>query len=99
MGYGYKHDDKIDNKRWEIASTLLNKEDNAEGTFHAIVLFHSPTHFVIEYLRVKIVEPLTKNYTIIDGRRNMIKWIDELKEEDINRRIYPKYRKDDNIKY
>jgi hypothetical protein len=99
LGAGYKNDEKLIDKRYEICSTMVNKEEDFEGSFSSIVLFHTPTHFVIEYLRFDLRLPYEKKFTIIDGRKNMKEWVGELKDEQINKRVYAKYRKDDNIKY
>jgi hypothetical protein len=99
LGSGYVHDDKLTNKRWEISSEIINEENTSHGIFHSIVLFHTPTHFVIEYLRVDIDSPISKRITIIDGRKDMKEWIDEIPEDKINKRVYSKYRPDDKYKY
>ena len=43
--------------------------------------------------------PYKKKYTIIDGRRDMKEWVDELEEEKIDKRSYPQYRNEDKIQY
>ncbi len=98
-GSGYRHEEKLRIKRYSISSTILNAEDAYAGNFSAVVLFHSPTHFLIEYLIFKVMEPVDRKFTIIDGRRNMKDWVEELDDEKINKRVYSKYRKDDEVKY
>jgi hypothetical protein len=98
-GSGFKHDDKLSDKRWEISSEIIGEDNKSNGVFYSIVLFHTPTHFVIEYLRVDINTPYPKRITIIDGRKDMKDWVDQMTDDKINKRAYPKYRPDDNIKY
>lgn len=66
----------------------------------AVVTFYTPTHFKIEYLKVKElgVSP-SQSYTIIDGRRNMKYFIDDEDEGSINKLIYPQFREDDKVQY
>ncbi len=99
LGTGYQHDEKLDNKRWEIAIRVNNITNETTGKIQTIVLFHSPTNFVIEYLRFDLEEPYLKKYTIIDGRAQMKDWVNELDQKKIDKRAYPKYREEDNIKY
>ena len=100
MGASYQHEERLSNKRWEISSEIIGGEmASGHGTLQCIVLFHTPTNFVIEYLRVDIDEPIQRRETIIDGRRNMKEWVDQMSDKDINKRAYPKFRPDDNIKY
>jgi hypothetical protein len=99
LGAGFKHEDRLHDKRWEIGTVLINEANNAKADITAWVLFHTPTHFVIEYLRVDMISPIRRKVTIIDGRRNMKEWVDQMEEETINKRVYNKYRPDDQIKY
>lgn len=99
LGAGFKHDEKLSEKRWEIGTGLINETQNSKANVVVWVLFHSPTHFVIEYLRVDLISPNLKKITIIDGRRDMKEWIGELEDDKINKRMYHKFRPDDKIKY
>lgn len=82
-----------------MSSEILNEKDDCLAKFECYVLFHNPTHFVIEYLRVDVFKPMFKKITIIDGRKEMKNWIEEIEEDKIDKRVYPKYRPDDNVKY
>jgi hypothetical protein len=99
VGSGFKHEDKLTDKRWEIISEIYNEELDASAKFFSIVLFHTPSNFEIEYLRVDMCTPYKKKYTIIDGRRDMKEWVDELEEEKINKRSYPQYGNEDKVQY
>jgi hypothetical protein len=98
-GSGYRHEENLVNKRWNVSSEVVNESDDCNSKFECIVLFHNPTHFVIEYLRLDIYKPIYKKITIIDGRKDMKKWVEEMEEDKIDKRVYPKYRPDDNVKY
>ncbi len=98
MGMAYQHEEKLSNKRFQISCELIGSNDS-HGTFISIVLFHTPTNFVIEYLRVDMDNPINKRITIIDGRRNSKDWVDQMNESEINKRLYPRFRQDDKIKY
>jgi len=99
LGTAYSHEEKLDNKRWEIAVRVNCLTNENTGKIHTIVLFHSPSNFVIEYLRFDLEQPNLKKYTIIDGRANMKDWVNELDEKKIDKRAYPRFREEDNIKY
>jgi hypothetical protein len=99
LGSGYRSEDKLTQKRFIIASSIINQEDNYDACLSAIVLFHTPTNFVIEYLRVDMITPYKTKYTIIDGRRDMKEWIYEYEESKINKRVYPQYRKEETFKH
>jgi len=71
LGTAYSHEEKLDNKRWEIAVRVNCLTNENTGKIYTIVLFHSPSNFVIEYLRFDLEQPNLKKYTIIDGRANM----------------------------
>jgi hypothetical protein len=99
LGSGFKHDEKLRDKRWEIFCELFNEDTQSYAKFHSIVLFHSPSNYEIEYLRVDQTSPFHKKYTIIDGRREAKEWIDELDEKKIDKRVHPRYREDEKVKY
>jgi hypothetical protein len=96
---GYDHEERLDKKRWEIVTRVSNISNEYTGRIYAIVLFHSPSNFTIEYMRFDLEEPIAKKITIIDGRRDMKTWVDELDIQKIDKRVHPKYRNEDNIKY
>jgi hypothetical protein len=98
MGMSFQHEEKLSNKRFRISCELIGEEDG-HGSFISIVLFHTPSNFVIEYLRVDIDSPVQKRVTIIDGRRSSKEWVEQMSENDINKRLYPRFRQDDKIKY
>lgn len=99
IGGGNKLDDFVYDKRWKIIFSIINNEENFEAFVEGRVLFHSPTHFVIEYLRVDFRVPSSRRITIIDGRRDSIDAIDDIPEDQIDKRIYPKYRPNDKVSY
>lgn len=99
LGSAYTHEERLDSKRWEIAVRVNNITNENTGRIHTIVLFHSPTNFVIEYLRFDLEQPHMKKYTIIDGRANMKEWVDQLDGKKIDKRAYPRHREEDDIKY
>jgi hypothetical protein len=99
IGTGFRHDETLKDKRWEITCELINDEMNTHARFYSIVLFHSPSNFEIEYLRVDTHLPFPKRYTIIDGRRDAKAWIEEMEEQKVDKRMHPKYREDEKVKY
>ncbi len=99
LGKGFRHEERLSDKRWEILSEICNDENGAYAKFFSIVLFHSPSNFEIEYLRVDLWTPYKKKYTIIDGRREMKEWVEEIDEDKINKRSYPHYRPNDKVEY
>lgn len=99
LGSAYEHEERLDNKRWEIVVRVDNLASENTGKISCIVLFNSPTNFVIEYLRFDLEEPYMKKYTIIDGRANMKEWVTQLDEKKIDKRAYPRHREEDDIKY
>ncbi len=99
LGSGYEHEEKLNCKRWELGAEILNEELNSHGAFQAIVLFHTPTHIIIEYLRIDQDSPISRRTTIIDGRKDMKEWVGQLDDKQINKRMYPRFRPDDKIKY
>lgn len=99
LGTSYYHEEKLDTKRWTIGVRVNNITNENTGKITAIVLFHSTTNFVIEYLRFDMDTPYIKKYTIIDGRANMKQWVEELDQSKIDKRSYPRFRDEDNIKY
>lgn len=78
---------------------MSNHTDEIAAKLYATVLYYNPTHFIIEYLRVDMKVPNERKFTIIDGRRESKEWIEEVEEKNINKRIYPKFREDDSVKY
>lgn len=99
LGRGIDHEEKLSTKRWRISAEIINEDKSYRGYFDSVVLFHTPTHFVIEYLRVEVRNPSFRIITIIDGRRDMKDWVQDLKADQINTKIYPKYRPDDKVKH
>jgi hypothetical protein len=99
LGSGFKHEEKLRDKRWEIFCEIYNEDTGTFGKFYSIVLFHSPSNFEIEYLRVDLFSPFNKKYTIIDGRRDAKEWVDELEDKNVDKRMHPRYRGDEKIKY
>ena len=99
LGSAYVHEEKLSNKRWDIAIRVNTLENENTGKINCIVLFNSPTNFVIEYLRFDLEIPYIKKFTIIDGRINMKDWVEEMDPEKVDKRAYPRYREEDNIKY
>jgi hypothetical protein len=99
IGTGFRHDENLKDKRWEIFCEIYNEETNAFGKFYCIVLFHSASNFEIEYLRVDLFTPFNKKYTIIDGRREAKDWVEELDDKKVDKRNYPYYREEEKIKY
>jgi len=82
----YSHEEKLDNKRREIAIRVNCLINENTGKIHTIVLFHSPSNFVIEYLRFDLEQPILKKYTIIDGRENKKDWVNKLDEKKLTRK-------------
>jgi len=110
IGSGFKHDDKLIDKKWELSTRIVNevlirfiiiyiKETELDAYVNCQILYFNPTDFVIEYLRVDIGSPIYKKITIIDGRKDSKEWIGEYKDDVINKRVYPKYRKGDEVEY
>jgi len=99
IGAGYRHEENLVNKRWSITSEIINNDGSCHAKYESFVLFHNPTHFVIEYLRVDMYKPVFKKVTIIDGRKEMKNWVEDIQDNKIDKRVYPKYRPDDNVKY
>jgi hypothetical protein len=50
-------------------------------------------------MRIDLDKPFFKKITIIDGRKDIKEWVDEIQVEKINRTTFTKYREDENIKY
>ena len=46
-----------------------------------------------------IGHPIHKKITIIDGRRDTKDWIEQYGDNDINKKVYPKYRPEDKVDY
>lgn len=92
------NDEGLYQKRWIITSKLVNEVTLREAKQTSIVLFHTPTNFFIEYLRVDVEKPF-RRITVIDGRKDSKDFVEELPEDKIDRRVYPRFRKDENIKH
>jgi hypothetical protein len=93
------YEESLVSKRWHIASVIDNEEySERHARITSIVLFHTPTHFVIEYLRVDADNPF-KRHTVIDGRRESKDWVEELNDSKINKRAYPRFRENDSVKH
>ena len=43
--------------------------------------------------------PINKRITVIDGRKDMKEWVDQISDDKINKRVYSRFRPDDNVKY
>jgi hypothetical protein len=99
IGFGTTHEENLLNKRWDITGLLNDPNEQYSAYFYSTVLFHNPTHFVIEYLRFDFQTPHRKKITIIDGRKDTKNWVEEIDENMVNKRVYPKYRPDDSVKY
>lgn len=98
----YRTDYTLHDKRYVINSHIILENTESECLYiWAYVLFFTPTHFKIEYLRVKREGVIPeKVYTIIDGSRHG--YGIEYDTEDleyVNTRVFPKYRKPDNTDY
>lgn len=91
----------LHDKRYDIKFDLrLNGNENEYLQVISLVTFYTPTNFKIEYLRVKWmgITP-EKNIVIIDGRREMVNFIDQEKVENVNKRVYSSHREPDKIDY
>lgn len=102
LGNSFTGDYYLNQKRYSIISHML-LEDNQDECLYitSTVLFFTPSHFRIEYLHVKRVGITpNKSYLIIDGRREGLPLTtDDLDVKNIDKRIYSKYREEDNIDY
>ena len=100
LGNHYRTDYTLHDKRYTINTHIVLENRDDECLFvWATVLFFTPTHFRIEYLRVKRegVYP-EKNYLIVDGRRQGIEMeVEDLK--NVNKRVFTKYREGDKVDY
>ena len=75
---------------------MLKQSTGQNAKIEARILFYTPSEFEIEYLRIDIEKPYLKKITVIDGRRDIKNWVDELEEGKINKTTYGKYREDEN---
>jgi hypothetical protein len=89
----------LHDKRFDIKFDLrLNGNESEYLEVISLVTFYTPTNFKIEYLRVKWKGVIPeKNILIIDGRKDMVNFIDQ--EKEINKRVYSSHREPDKIDY
>lgn len=95
------NDYSLHDKRYKISTYLVLENTRDEAILvWSIVTFFTPTHFKIEYLRAKHIQiDKDTTYVIIDGRKSIKDTVDELDINYENKKLFPKYNKEDKIDY